>query len=202
MEPQHNKSVDSDSVISFWSGAKYPYYKMSNFFQVPVRYLGVDYPCSENAFQAQLFPNAIDLFCCDGVLGSLTVEAFLFLGYSQEEAEKKCKHWSKKNMVGILSKMYANRHVSMKKNISEQECKTVFLDILYAKYTQNPELSKLLISTGKKYLLEYDKGANRTWLKHNKKVRWAGMIVNNKVVGDNQQGFLHMLTRQTLNGSY
>lgn len=199
MEPQHNKVVDGHSVVSFSSGAKFPFFKLSNFYETPVHYLGTEFPCSEHAYQSQLFPDAIQLFQNGGILSVLSVEAFLYLGFKQKEAEKKYKYWSRKNMVGILSKMYATRQKKYKRKMDEQECKTTFLDILYAKYTQNNELFNILRNTKDSYLLEFDRGAERKWNKYQIKTRWAGMVVDNKVVGNNQQGVLHMLIRHKLN---
>lgn len=198
MEPQHDKVVDGGSVISFSSGAKYPFFKLSNFYETPVHYMGTYFPCSEHAYQARLFPNAVNLFECGGPLSTLSVEAFQYLGFNQKDAEKKYKYWSKKNMVGVLSKMYATRQKKFKKKMDEQECKNTFLEILFAKYTQNEELFKILKGTQDKYLLEFDRGATRKWNKYKIKSRWAGMVVENKVVGDNQQGVLHMMIRDKI----
>lgn len=198
MQSQHDKVVDGDSVISFSSGAKYPFCKLSNFYKTSVFFMGTYFPCSEHAYQAYLFPNAVKLFQCGGILSSLSVEAFQYLGLSQKESEKKCKYWSKKNMVGILSKMYATRHKDSKKKMDAEECKNIFLEILHAKYTQNSELLTILKNTQDKYLLEFDRGAVRKFQKYNIKTRWAGMIVDNKVVGDNQQGVLHMMIREKI----
>ena len=88
MEPQHDKVVDGNSVISFSSGAKFPFFKLSNFYGTPVRYLGTDFPCSEHAYQSQLFPDAIQLFQKGGILSALSVEAFLYLGLKQKEGKK------------------------------------------------------------------------------------------------------------------
>ena len=197
MEEQHDVSPPG-GVYSFNSNAKFPFYKLSNFFASDVEFEGDTYPSSEHAFQAGLFPNEQrSILTKNGLFGSWSIEAFMHFGFNRERAEKKMKYWSKKDQIGIYAKMYANR-AKNKKDIGRDKCELLFKGILMAKYTQNHQLAEILLSTRDAYLMEFDKGAQKLWENKQIKHRWAGMIVNGKVVGNNQMGALHMWTRSEL----
>ena len=78
----------------------------------------------------------------------------------------------------------------------------LFLDILKAKYEADDELRDVLVcQTGDKYLLEFDRGAERlgkaVWQNQNAEgmSRWAGMIRDGHLWGLNLQGELQMTLR-------
>ena len=115
-------------------------------------------------------------------------------------AAKKASFWKRKKNIGILAKMISKRAWLEKRGIqklriSEVECESIFEGILMAKYESNPELKKILLDTGDRYLLEFDRAAGRLE-KEGKRSRWGGMIVDGKVVGRNQMGALMMKVRE------
>tara|TARA_B100000214_G_scaffold375599_1_gene363165 strand:- start:5737 stop:6342 length:606 start_codon:yes stop_codon:yes gene_type:complete len=192
MECHDGMQMSHENVVSFNSSAKYPYYKFSNFYETKIVYKGMTYPSSEHAFQSQLVDDDLKKhFTIDGTIGSLTKEAFEFVGVKSDKSHQKVDYWKKKRMIGILAKQAVK--MFKKKNISAEECKNIFIDILVEKYKCS-DLNQLLLGTESKYLLEFDKSASRLKSK-GKKCRWGGMIIDEKIVGSNQQGILHMHVR-------
>lgn len=57
-------------------------------------------------------------------------------------------------------------------------------------------LARVLLSTGDRYILEFDRGAGRAKRKGSK-ARWGGLVENDRVVGSNQMGALLMRVRET-----
>jgi predicted NAD-dependent protein-ADP-ribosyltransferase YbiA (DUF1768 family) len=119
--------------------------------------------------------------------------------------EKKFIFWNKKNNVGIVPKLVANptnatklkikkNDLNYKKEFIDHE-EEIWLDILRQKYSQNPSLLKVLVSTGDNYLLEFDKGAAR----EDTKVYWGGYIGEDGILnGKNKMGQYMMKIRAEL----
>ena len=192
-------SVDESKCIYFYSNAKPPYFKLSNFYKTNVCYNGINYPSSEHAFQAQLVLDKYKtMFSCNGILGSLTTEAFKYLGESEKKLQQKVDFYSRKKMVGILAKMGIKKmkKMGMTKNMTSKDVVTIFLDILVQKY-KDTELKLLLQSTGDKYLLEFERSATRL-KKKSIITRWGGIIVDDHVIGSNQMGQLLMEVRRVM----
>ena len=181
------------------SGQKDPHHKLSNFHSCRVVFDDVEYPSSEHAFQAQRVPPRLrrELFSTEGSYADLDAGFGKLFGDS-EKAKKKAAHWRKKENVGVLARMVIKR---MKPKdlveMSAELCAEVFFEILTAKYAQNEHLRRVLLSTGDRYILEFDRGAGRAKRKGSK-ARWGGLVENDRVVGSNQMGALLMRVRETL----
>lgn len=120
--PKKEQKSDGSHVY-FGSGARNPYYKLSNFNQCSIigkvwvktengRYESRVYtfPSSEHYWCAMFFVDDKDIrrIAVGGDLS--TLESGLSLIYRRkEEYEKKLKYWSSKDNVGIVVKLLANR---------------------------------------------------------------------------------------------
>jgi predicted NAD-dependent protein-ADP-ribosyltransferase YbiA (DUF1768 family) len=204
MESHHGKCVSVDDVVMFASGLQAPYCHLSNFSKcdVPIEFEGLMYSSAEHAFQAARFPQDVraEFFSVDGKYSSLSVDSFIAVGVSKKMAEKKLNYWSKKNMIGVIPKMLVNRMKSRARELTAKEVEDVFTQILMSKYTRNKGHRTILLNTGDKILLEFVRSANSRFEKSSGKdiERWGGMVVNNKIVGHNQQGWLHMKVRDMI----
>jgi len=207
MESTHETDVSKHRVTRFWSGAKYPLCRLSNFARSCFTFEGVQYSSSEAAFQAQCFQEGFRKeFSSESNVGALTEAAFVSLGVPPAKAATKLKHWKAKNQVGILSKMKSTQMKSSKVNatrqpLSRDACEAVFKRILLEKYKADESARSALLATGDDFLLEFDRGASRK-LRQGHITRWAGMVVDGRVVGHNQQGSLQMWARQQLRKMY
>jgi predicted NAD-dependent protein-ADP-ribosyltransferase YbiA (DUF1768 family) len=172
-----------------------PYYKLSNFYAADIEYKGSMYASTEHAFQAAkvLDPEEARKLTTSGALGGLTEEAVATLGV-------KVNYWGKKNMVGIVPKMFIKRLPFIhKRSFDERECEAIFTELLLLKYRTHADLKSVLLDTGDAYLLEFDRSARRRFDKDsNDVVRWAGMVVDGRVIGHNQMGALMMKVREVL----
>ena len=203
MDSQHNRSVTCDYVY-FFSNAKKPLNVLSNFHACEFTLGGVTYPSSEHAFQAQLIPPEYRyFFSTAGPLSTMRSGFETLMPSSSKEAiDKKVLFWGKKNNIGILAKMASKRDYLLtdlgvyKKNIEFDECRIIFKSVLVARHDASAEFREVLEGTNNKYLLEFDRSAVRRALETPPHVnRWAGMIVDSKVIGHNQTGQLMMWLR-------
>lgn len=199
MEPQHGKLVDENNIVKFFSNVKPPLNLLSNFFETKVVIDGRVYPSSEHAFQAMLSLDS-DAFTLDSEIGKLTPEACRYVGYPNDKMHDKCKTWSKKKNVGILAKMLISKHdkLGLKRTVTCEECEALFKKILLEKFRTNSIARKVLLDTKDAYLYEFVKSSNRRFQKNGEIERWGAMIVDGKVVGDNQMGALMMWVRKEL----
>lgn len=78
--------------------------------------------------------------------------------------------------------------------IHDEEKKKIFREILANKFKKF-ELRELLKSTGAKTLIEFSRSAERNH-KAGKVEKWAAMVVDNKVIGQNLMGRLIMEARR------
>jgi predicted NAD-dependent protein-ADP-ribosyltransferase YbiA (DUF1768 family) len=190
----------------FWSSAKQPWHRLSNFQEMPVRYGGRDYPSSEHAFQAQLDMRGPEMYMTNGPLVAYTAQSFretgAFPGMDEDKLQRKADWWAQKANIGILAKLAIKRakDKKMKKSMTIDECALVFLEILLDKFDRNPTLKDVLLNTRDTYLLEFERGAERVFRKSNgaKRTRWGGMVVDGKIMGDNQMGKWMMVVRKEL----
>lgn len=204
MESTHGVDVHERTVTRFWSGAPRPLCVLSNFAYSPLRIDEIEYTSSEAAFQAQLVKTEYRerLFSAQTEVGQLTESAFVSVGVPRIAAAKKVKYWKAKNQVGILAKMKIKKvSVAHKKTLTRDECESVFKRILLEKYKTNKAARDALLATGDDFLLEFDRGADRKF-RRGHITRWAGMVVDGKVVGHNQQGSLQMWVRLELRRLY
>jgi len=202
MQSQHDIKIEGRNVVAFFSNAKPPLHLLSNFAEMPVVLNGKEFPSSEHAFQASLSKGLENHFTTDSKIGTLTTEAFITAGFKHNKIQGKCAHWSKKKNIGILAKAYIKllKKVGQKRDVSHQECESLFKTILLDKYRRNWYAKKVLLDTGDAYLLEFCRGAGREYKKNGFINRWGGMVVDGKVVGHNQMGSLLMWVRDELRG--
>ena len=199
MEAQHGRLVDEKNVIQFFSNAKPPLNMLSNFFETEVVLDGKVYPSTEHAFQAQLSLHP-EVFTLTSEIGKLTPEACHFVGFPESKMHAKCEFWSKKKNVGILAKMLISKHdkLGLKRRATREECEHLFKKILLEKFRKNSTARKVLLDTKDAYLYEFVRSSNKRFQKNGEIERWGAMIVDGKVVGDNQMGALMMWVREEL----
>lgn len=200
MEPQHGRAVDQQHAIQFYSGAIAPYHLLSNFSEAEVVIDNVSYPSSEHAFQAALSLEGVEAFSSSSAIGKLTPAACGVVGFPPKKLDAKCAFWSKKRNVGILAKMLIAKHkkAERKRQVDRAEVELLFKKILLDKYRRNPKAREALLSTGNAYLYEFVRSANSKFTKKGVVDRWGAMIVDGKVVGDNQMGALMMWVREQI----
>lgn len=200
MEPQHGRSVDQTAAVAFHSNAKWPNNMLSNFHEALVIRGGKSFPSSEHAFQAALSRDGVHDFTSESKIGRLTPEACALVGFPESKSKNKCDYWRKKNNVGILAKKLIGRHKKRggKRAIDRAECESLFKEILLDKYTRNPQAKKVLLDTRDAYLYEFVRSSNSRFQATGEIERWGAMIVDGKVVGDNQMGALMMWVRDKI----
>ena len=155
----------SKKYIKFYSGAKEPYNKLSNFHYIKegILYNGLKYPSVEHAYQASKFNNQKDKldFTMEGKYGN--IEGFRLL-YNQNEYENKKKYWMKKGNIGILAKMawqrYPKNHYTYRE-LNNNE----WLKILREKY-KIPEFRDVLLSTKDFIIYEFKRGKDQKYSAH------------------------------------
>lgn len=201
MESCHNREVNY--AIKFYSGAEAPHDSLSNFKLCPngVIHEGIKYPSSEHAFQALRVPREMRarLFSVDSDIGVFSPEAFVNVGVPPRLAEKKCKYWSRKQMIGILAKMRIKR-ISGASELTREQCERGFIEILLAKYSANEMHRKVLLDTEDEFLLEFVRSSVSKFKKAGVIDRWGGMLHEGRIVGHNQQGSLQMHVRELIRG--
>lgn len=108
----------------------------------------------------------------------------------REYAEDKVDFWSTKNNVGIIAKKAKNTH--LKTSVLQiPSYDTLWMAVLYLKYSQNPEHKQILKDTGTTFLYEFDKGAKSDTI-------YGAKISENKLIGQNKMGQYHMNLRELL----
>lgn len=193
----------------FGSGAGI--YELSNFSDAPFELWNQKWPSSEHAYQAayRCEKESWPKFASDGELGSLG--RGLPLVFKKDEVAKKSQHWgAKKNrpaMVGIVAKMAVKPERAAKLGLKLRrfsdderdlgEIKKLFTEILLAKYRANSSARAKLLATGKKQLVEFDRGAKRLADKGRPPL-WTGLVQDGEVVGRNLMGELMMEVREML----
>lgn len=182
------KSISN--YISFYSNAKYPYYKMSNFNHIKsgIIFNGLKFYSTEHAFQAQKYIQSDRYrFSVDGDL--CTWDGFKLVN------NKDINFWKKKDNIGIIAKMATNIKIGKKLGLTiDPNFKStidLWIDILLLKYNKT-EYKNILLNTGDFYLLEFDKGSR---LKGSK---WGGIIDDKILYGNNIMGTYHMIIRKLI----
>ena len=144
--------------------------------------------------------------CIRDSLGSLATG--IPLVFKPTEVQNKSKWYGAKAgkpaMIGIVAKMAVKPDRAKKINLkllspseskhSVDEMGNLFMEILTAKYAQNPVARKQLVLTENKYLVEFDRGAVRE-SKAGRCPLWTGQVYQGTLVGMNFQGELQMLVR-------
>ena len=180
---EYRQYRQGDPMIQFKANAVYPLFHLSNLAVAPVVYDGVEYPSVEHAFQAQKFTEATrHQFSTSGVFGDPArgfesgwrayFNAKTPGGSKNEEyVEGKKKYYAGKNTYGVLAKMVNNLTRPDAKGRSKSEAlglqldpswdfgdahEDLWVDLLRSKY-ENPEMRRVLLSTGDAYLAETQK---------------------------------------------
>lgn len=133
-------------------------------------------------------------FAVGGRFGDANRENFASV-FPSSDADAKMKWWMKKQNVGIIPKMAANKTRGKKLAIAnrmnyERERpsaaleKRVWLAMLRCKYNQNAAHRAVLLKTRNAKLIEFARGAARA----NSNEHWGGCVVNGQVVGENVMG--------------
>jgi predicted NAD-dependent protein-ADP-ribosyltransferase YbiA (DUF1768 family) len=180
-----------EQTVMFWSNAKYPLHRLSNFATADVFVNGVHYPSSEHAFVAtKLFKPEFKYMLETGE--SLGSRYGFTVAFGSAKAEAKEKYWMKKGNIGIIAKVAQSMKQYTKSHMKDttEDSFEVWRHILLAKFS-DPVLRDILLSTGTKYLLEFDRGATED-------TYWAGKMVDGFVIGNNAMGKYLMRVRQLL----
>ncbi len=117
------------------------YYFLSNFYEIPVTYDGITYKNNEAAFQAQKTCSAYQISKGEKPYSD---ERLLFKELNASEAKK------------------LGRKISLRPDWEKVKI-PIMRDIVYAKFTQNPELGEKLINTDDEYLEEGNTWGDRIW---------------------------------------
>tara|TARA_B110000037_G_C16912978_1_gene421070 strand:- start:16 stop:720 length:705 start_codon:yes stop_codon:yes gene_type:complete len=181
--------------IYFGSSTIKPWHHLSNLAEIKdtIEYNGLIYNSVEHAFQSQLFIESDRIrFSKDGDLGSWHGLKYFF---KPEELDKKFKYWNKKYNIGIVAKMASNKkyHKKLKLTSIKTDKQTTFnlwFGILIKKYTIQ-FYRDILLDTNNHYLCEFD----RLGATYPDRVFWGGMIVENKLYGNNKMGKYLMAIR-------
>jgi len=159
----------SDTPTRFYSGAKGPWFKLSNLYQCDVTVDGKTFPSAEHAYQAlQKIPENHLVHWLKGGLYSNWQHVYEVLGkpYDPEKGNK----FQKKNQVGILAIMVMRNHEKF--GIANLKERNDALSISYedrwkpifaGKYA-NPELRQILLQTSGE-LIEFKRGGHKDMLK-------------------------------------
>ena len=187
-------------VINFYSCGIKPFYKLSNFALIKdgIEFDGLIFYSTEHAFQAQKYIKEQRIrFSVEGDLGNIDSGFKLVFG---DEWEKKKKFWMKKDNIGIIAKIATNIKIGKKlgliRDINFSSTNELWIEILTLKFNII-EFKNILKNTKNKYLLEFDRGAKRMYLKNNISI-WSGLIENDILYGNNLMGKYLMIIRLNL----
>ena len=178
--------IKNEEFISFYSNAKAPYNKLSNFAIIndTISIKKNIFISTEHAYQSRKFKD-ISLFTVDGKL------TFENVGASEE-------YWMKKGNVGFIAKMATNdknvKKFGLNKISGFNSNWKMWKKILKKKF-EIDEFKNILLSTGDKYLLEFSRDAK------NKGNYWGGIIENGILYGKNTMGKYLMKIRKKLQKS-
>jgi len=174
--------------INFFSNAKMPFCKLSNFSHIKDGIIvnDITYASTEHAFQAQKYiKDDRWRFGLDGDLGSW--EGFGLV------SKKSSDYWKKKDNIGIIAKMATNKIKGKKLGLTRifefQSTDELWESILVKKFSIQ-EFGNVLRSTEDMYLLEFDRGAKRNGSK------WGGLIEAETLYGENNMGKYLMKVRE------
>jgi hypothetical protein len=201
---------NGEEVVPFYSGATWPNCILSNFYGCTVNIDGCAYSSLEHWYQSQKLEDGT-AFRMGGLFSELDSLKLIYVDY-----EKKIRHYSKKNMVGIVPKVVITRLRSgtraqradlvlqLKANpitfASFDEAYAFWRPALKAMMDQNKEVGMLLQSHKGKYLLEFCRGAERQEIKGCPTL-WGGMIKNDVLYGHNWMGLFWMRLLAETNSS-
>ncbi len=190
-ETEFREYIPGEEVTSFFSNAKQPLNKLSNFAFISdgLDIFGEIYISSEHAFQSKKYLNEDKTrFNSEGIFSNVR-EGFISV-FSEEEADNKKNYWLKKGNVGILAKMATNEKVGkrlgLKRDFSFKSTYQLWEEILLAKFRKE-EFKNILLSTGDSYLLEFSRDAQYNAERGVQDV-WGGIVDDDILYGDNLMG--------------
>lgn len=205
--------LTEDDVVFFSARGK-GVKEFSNFYQcnVPIKYEGIESLHTEGLYQAfyRCEPESRGMFAFpDGEFATLEGAKHVFA--KPEEVARAKKSWGsvkgRNPMSGIVPKMAVKPErakklgVKLRRDFDDprdiKEIARIFKELLYLKFTRNPELGRMLLATGDKILVEWDKGAGRQTLA-GKPPLFSGILKDGRVLGQNLMGRLLMRTRKRL----
>jgi len=194
IKPSLRNYVPGEPVIRFWSNAGPPYYSLSNFAFIEggIEHQGYTYLSTEHAFQAQKYIKEQRIrFSTQGDLGNWDSIKLVF---KKDLVEGKSKFWFKKENIGIIAKMATNKQVGKQLGLIRDESFNstfeLWKPILYKSILHLN--SKILSETRDNYLLEFERGAQRSGS------IWGGLISNGVEYGNNIMGKYLMKIREQI----
>jgi predicted NAD-dependent protein-ADP-ribosyltransferase YbiA (DUF1768 family) len=192
--------IIDEEVIKFYSCGTSPFHKLSNFALIKdgVEFDGLIFYSTEHAFQAQKYTKEQRIrFSIEGDLGNADSGFKLVFG---DEWEKKKKFWMKKDNIGIIAKMSTNIKIGTKlgliRDVNFLSTNELWIELLTTKFNII-EFKNILKNTKNKYLLEFDRGAKRMYVKNNIPI-WSGLIEDGILYGNNLMGKYLMIVRLNL----
>jgi len=204
----------TEDDIVFFSARGKGVREFSNLYEldVPIKYKGRTFAHTEAGYQSEYRceEEFRDMFALpDGMFA--TLEGAEHVYNKPEEAARARKSWGsvkgRNPMSGIVAKMAVKpdraKKLGIKLRCSKDdpqdldEIKRIFKELLYLKFTRNPKLGRMLLETGDKILVEWDKGAGRQTLA-GKPPLFSGILKDGKILGQNLMGRLLMRTRKRL----
>lgn len=206
--PPNTVIPDKQGYSNFGSGMKNGANQLSNLFAHTIVVDGKVYPSAEHAYQSRKFEGQEKRFETGG---DLTKWSAMGLFVKEDKKESKIAYWGKKRMIGIIAKMATNPQHNRKTRLPQKTKvrQDIFEDILRNKFKKGSPLRPLLLATGEKYLVEFDRGAKRmeTHPTKPRRSRWAGLAEpvdkddlkkGYKLYGDNRMGLLLMKIRDEI----
>lgn len=185
---------EGENYISFFSNAKFPLHKLSNFAECEIIFNGKKYISTEHAFQSRKYiKEDRKRFRITGDLGN--IDGFNIV-FDEKDVENKINYWMKKKNIGIIAKMATDKKRGVKLGLNRDENfesdYELWEEILLAKFSID-EFKEILLNTGNKYLLEFSRNA-----KNRNDEYWGGIIENGKLYGKNMMGKYLMKIREKL----
>lgn len=189
-----------EEVTKFYSCGIKPFNKLSNFALIKdgIEFDGLIFYSTEHAFQAQKYIQEQRIrFSIEGDLGNTDSGFQLVFG---DKWEKKKQFWMKKDNIGIIAKMATNIKIGTKLGLIRDEhfssTHELWIELLTIKFNI-VEFKTILKNTENNYLLEFDRGSKRMYLKNNISI-WSGLIEDNILYGNNLMGKYLMIVRLTI----
>lgn len=141
-------------TILFYDEGK-PYYEFSNFYPSSVEYNGKIYSTSEHLYQAQKFSHNEEYM---EVIRNADTPAKVYAIANQRKTQYSSKWYVNKNVYGELKVndiIDRSKQLNISIRIDWDSVKDqVMRCVVFLKFSQNPQLKRLLLNTGNKYIIE------------------------------------------------
>jgi predicted NAD-dependent protein-ADP-ribosyltransferase YbiA (DUF1768 family) len=195
--------VIGEPVLNFWSNAsiKCGFYKFSNFQYIEGGIQPFDdelvFISTEHAFQSRKYAKKDRIrFSVNGDLGNIDGFSLVF---REKDHEKKREYWMKKGNIGVIAKMATNEKLGKKLGLERNQdfvsTDELWIQIITCKYRKE-EFKQILTNTEDIYLLEFDRMAYHRF--NTLPAFWGGIIIDNKLWGENQMGNYLMHVRDLI----